>query len=182
MCWLVRGAAAVGSRVSGSRGPTGAAGLGLLGKSPAAGLGWDVLRGFPHIPAGLGGPAAGLSFPWGDAGGAGLWGSSWSCWDGFWSAWLRVCRDAGGSHVLHLPRLQESRALCLLFLPQSHPELPPCPELAHGDKLHHGVPRVFTPFLTPLLVQVAGTPRGLHPSLPSSWDFSPRAGESSASG
>lgn len=73
MCWLVCGAAAVGSRVFGSRDPTGAAGLGLrpLGKSPAAGLGSDVLRGFPHIPAGLGGPAASLSFPWGDVGDGG---------------------------------------------------------------------------------------------------------------
>lgn len=34
MCWLVRGAAAGGSRVSGSRGPTGAAGLGHWGNPP----------------------------------------------------------------------------------------------------------------------------------------------------
>lgn len=158
MCWLVRGAAAVGSRVFGSRDPTGAAGLGLrpLGKSPAAGLGSDVLRGFPHIPAGLGGPAASLSFPWGRCGGRGLWGSSWNCWDGFRSAWLRVCRDAGGTHVLHLPRLQESRTLCLLLLPQSHPELPPCPGLVCGDKHPEcAPPYLFTPFLTALLVQVS---------------------------
>lgn len=64
MCWLVRGAAAVGSRDFGSRGPTGAI--------PAAGSGSGVLRGFPQVPAGFGGaPAAALSSPRGAVGGRG---------------------------------------------------------------------------------------------------------------
>lgn len=132
------------------------AGAAATGEIPRCWLGFGCSQGIPPYPSRVGGSSGQSELPMERCGGRGLWGSSWNCWDGFRSAWLRVCRDAGGTHVLHLPRLQESRTLCLLLLPQSHPELPPCPGLACGDKHPECAPLyLFTPFLTALLVQVS---------------------------
>lgn len=101
-----------------------------------------------------------LSFPWGDGGGRGLWGSSWNCWDGFRSVWLRVCRDAGGTHppspqapgeqdpLSPPPATVASRAATL-------PGAGAWGQAPAGSATSVSPPYLFTPFLTPLLVQVS---------------------------
>lgn len=148
-----------------------------LGNSPAAGLG-SVLSGDLPVSQQGRGSSGRSEHPGGDG------GTGCSCWGGFWNAWLRVCGDAGGTSVLHLPRLEQkplssppatgaSRAATL-------PGAGTWGQTAPRSATSVSLPYLLTPFLTPLLVQVSLPAGGRDTqglALPSSRDFSPRTGE-----
>ncbi|XP_041278996.1 uncharacterized protein LOC121345822 [Onychostruthus taczanowskii] len=154
MCWLVRGAAAVGARVFGSRGPAGTAGLGLQG-NPRCWLG--CCQGIPPCPSRVGAPAAALSSPWG-RGGTGAVGQQLELlgWfservaQGLWGCWGNSRPPSpqapGEQNPLSPPA--PSRAATL-------PGAGTWGQAAPWSATSVSPPYLLTPFLTPLLVQVS---------------------------